>query len=235
MWKTSIGLRTLEGIEAEFYLEAVQLAVDYLELYAEAKEEIHVFTYDRTFDSASFEQKVVLLHRCLAALLDSTVEAPMLTNTIEAAAYFPFVYICTQVEEEINLEDTEFQDEPDNVKYSYRQMLWKPFTAYILQAWQESDESPEVKESENYEPIVYDVRSKDVFFWEEIIDELVDRIFWDRDWQLTFTNPQILDGIDLAIGEPIDLTDDYITNRLPKVSPEQAREALTAIKKWGSQ
>jgi len=53
MWNTILGLRTLEGAEAEFYLEAMQLAVDYLEQYAEAGEEVDIFTYDRIFDSAA--------------------------------------------------------------------------------------------------------------------------------------------------------------------------------------
>jgi hypothetical protein len=60
MWSTILGLRTLEGVEAEFYLEAMQLVVDYLEQYAEAGEEVNIFTYDCIFDSASFEQKVVM-------------------------------------------------------------------------------------------------------------------------------------------------------------------------------
>ena len=191
--------------------------------------------YDRTFDNASFEQKVVLLHRCLVALLDPTVEAPMLTNVLEAAAYLPFTYILAQVKEEIACEEFDADSEPDEFTYSYREMVWKPFSAYLLPTWQESDRLAEIEEAEDYEPIVYDVHSRDLSLWTQIIDDLVDRIFWDRDWQLTFTNPQILDGIDPAVGEPIDLTDDYITNRLPKVSPEQAREALTAIRKWGSQ
>ena len=90
MWNTNNGLRTLEGAEAEFYLEAMQAAVDYLKHYAEMDEELDIFTHDRIFDTASFEQKIVLLHRCLAALLDPSIEAPMLTNTVEAAAYFPW-------------------------------------------------------------------------------------------------------------------------------------------------
>ncbi len=92
MWSTIFGLRTLEGVEAEFYLEAMQLVVDYLEQYAASGEEVDIFTYDCIFDGASFEQKVVLLHRCLTALLNPTVEAPTLTNTLEAAVYNPFAH-----------------------------------------------------------------------------------------------------------------------------------------------
>ncbi|NJL40160.1 MAG: hypothetical protein HC840_07550 [Leptolyngbyaceae cyanobacterium RM2_2_4] len=230
MWNTASGLRILEGIEAKFYLEAMQLAVDYLEQYAEADEEVDVFTCDRIFDSASFEQKIALLHRCLAALLDPTVEAPILTNTVEAAAYFPLAYIHMRVEEEIEIDEIDGDSEPDDSRYCYRQMVWEPFSAYLLPNWQNDEDAEETQEDE---AIVYDISSNDVILWEEIIDGLANRIFWDRDWQMTTIRPQILDGIDPNVGTPVGLTDDYITNRLPKVSPKQVEELLAAIKNWG--
>lgn len=229
MWNTILGLRTLEGAEAEFYLEAMQLAVDYLEQYAEAGEEVDIFTYDRIFDSASFEQKVVLLHCCLTALLDPTVEAPTLTNTLEAAVYFSFAYIRMRIAEEIEGEEFEVDDEADSFTYSYRQMVWQPFSAYLLPGWQEIKDEDE---EENCEPIVSDVCSKDLEMWKQIMDGLANRIFWDRDWQTTVINPQILDGIDPNLGVSVGLTDDYITNHLPKVAPQQASQLLTAIKRW---
>jgi phosphoketolase len=55
------------------------------------------------------------------------------TNTIEAAAYFPFAYIHMRVEEEIeiDLQTINLADEPDNLRYCYRQMVWKPFNCHI--------------------------------------------------------------------------------------------------------
>jgi hypothetical protein len=229
MWTTNDGLRVLEGAEAEFYVEAMQLAVDYLQEYAEFDDEVDVLTHDRIFDSANFEQKLVLLHCCLSALLDPTIEAPVLTNVVEAAAYFPFAFIQMRVEEEIELAETDFADEPEDMKYYYRHLVWKPFAKYVLPSWQQSD--AEFTDVENDLP-AYDVHSKDLSFWEETIDRLADRIFWDRDWEMTSIRPQILDGIDPRVGEPIGLTDDYVTNRLPKISQAQSLEALEAIRNW---
>ncbi len=161
MWTTNDGLRVLEGAEAEFYLKAMQLTVDYLQEYAEFDEEVDVLTHDRIFDSASFEQKLVLLHRCLSALLDPTIEAPVLTNVVEAAAYFPFAFLQMRVEEEIELEETDFVDEPEDMKYYYRHLVWKPFAEYVLPSWQQSD--AELIDVEN-DPSVYDVHSKDLSF-----------------------------------------------------------------------
>ena len=99
-WRTNLGNRVLEGIEATFYLTAMQHAADYLEDAYEFEDDI-VQTYDRMFDLASFDQKIILLHTCLSALLDPSVEDPELSNLIEAAAYFPFSFLRLRVNEEI--------------------------------------------------------------------------------------------------------------------------------------
>jgi len=230
MWNTILGVRTLEGVEAEFYLEAMQLAVDELEQYTEAEVELDFCTYDRIFDSASFEQKVFLLHRALTALLDPTSEPPALTNTLEAAAYFPFAYVRMRVAEEIECEEFETEADPEEFTYAYRQLVWQPFSVYLLEDWQASEFEDE---GDEYEPIIYNVRSTDLSMWSNIIDGLMNRIFWDRDWQITAINPQLLDGIDPNLGEVVGLTDAYLTNRLPKVEPDQTSELLTKIRHWG--
>ncbi|MEX0269891.1 hypothetical protein AB3R30_12160 [Leptolyngbyaceae cyanobacterium UHCC 1019] len=219
-------MRTLEGVEAEFYLEAMQLALDELQQYSEAEVELNLCTYDRIFDSASFEQKVFLLHRALTPLLVPTVEAPALTNTLEAAAYFPFAYVRMQIVEEIECEEFEADEEPKPFTYAYRELVWQPFSAYLLEGWQESEFEDE---GDEYEPIIHHVHSIDLKMWKDIIEGLMNRIFWDRDWQITAINPQLLDGIDPNLGEAVGLTDAYLTNRLPKVDPEQASELLAEI------
>ena len=222
-------MRTLEGVEAEFYLEAMQLAIDELEQSTEAEVEIDFCTYDRIFDSASFEQKVFLLHHALTALLDPTVESPALTNTLEAAAYFPFAYVRMRIAEEIECEEFEAAEAPEPFTYAYRQLAWQPFSAYLLEGWQASEFEDE---GDEYEPIIYDVHSTDLGMWKDIIDGLMERIFWDRDWQITTTNPPLLDGIDPNLGEAVGLTDTYLTNRLPKVDPDQTNKLLAEIRQW---
>ena len=230
MWNTILGVRTLEGVEAGFYLEAMQLALDELEQYTEAEVELDFCTYDRVFDSANFEQKVFLLHRALSALLDPTVDAPALTNTLEAAAYFPFAYVQMRIAAEIECEEFEAEAEPEDFTYAYRELVWQPFSVYLLEGWQEAEFEDE---GDEYEPIIYDVHSTDLNIWSDIIEGLMNRIFWDRDWQITTSNPQLLDGIEPTLGEAVGLTDAYVTNRLPKFDLNQANRLLAEIRQWG--
>ena len=94
----------------------MQHAADYLEDAYEFEDDI-VQTYDRMFDLASFDQKIILLHTCLSALLDPSVEAPELSNLIEAAAYFPFSFLRMRVSEEIEQGEWLKEDDPNNLRY----------------------------------------------------------------------------------------------------------------------
>jgi hypothetical protein len=49
---------------------------------------------------------------------------------------------------------------------------------------------------------------------------------------MTSLHPQLLDGLDKRLGEQTGLSEDYITNRLPKVSSEQVVTALSEIQHW---
>ncbi len=79
-------IESLEGSEAALYLSALQHAVEYLEEMADLEEEVDILTCDRSFDSASFDQKVVLLHTCLSALLDPNVPIPPLLLPVDVVA-----------------------------------------------------------------------------------------------------------------------------------------------------
>ncbi|MGV0028092.1 hypothetical protein [Phormidesmis priestleyi] len=224
VWRTSSGIRSLEGIEAALYLEAVQSAVDYTELM---DDELDVKTGDRIFDSANVHQKVVILHRCLSALLEPEVEAPELTSVLEAGAYFPFAYLQMRVEEEIAEED-EWSGEEEDLKYAYRRLLWKAFEGFVRPRWESAIEEYGAREEE----ADFSDRSTNLDLWEEIIDELADRIFWDRDWQVSSIAPQLLDGIEPEFSQITGLDEDYVTNRLPSVTKEEAAIALIEIRNW---
>jgi hypothetical protein len=222
-WRTHLGERVLEGVEAEVYLTAMQDAIENLEDTRDL-DEPEALTGDRIFDVASFEQKVVLLHRCLSALLDPTIEPLMLTNVIEAAAYFPFAFLKMRLGDEIYLEK-EGLNEEENLKYFYRSLIWRGFEEYLLANWQAGQEEFEFDEElDTFHP-----HSDNLRLWHTVVDDLVDRIFWDRDWALTTNHPEVLDGMEADLSQPLGL-DDYFTNRLPRVTPEQAEAAISEIK-----
>ena len=64
-WNTHLGKRVLKGAEAKFYLTLLQEAVEASREAADLGEDVGIRTGDRIFDSASFEQKVVLWYQCL--------------------------------------------------------------------------------------------------------------------------------------------------------------------------
>jgi hypothetical protein len=223
VWRTSLGIRSLQGTEAELYLTTMQDAVEYIEVMGD---DLDVKTGDRIFDSATFHQKVVILYHCLSALLKPEVEAPELTNVLEAGAYFPFAYLKMRLEEEIAEED-EWSEEED-LKYAYRRSLWNAFEEFVRPRWESAVE----EYGEREEEADFSDRSTDLDLWEEIIEDLADRIFWDRDWQVSSISPQLLDGIEEEFSQLTGLDEDYITNRLPSVTEEEVAIALSKIRTW---
>jgi hypothetical protein len=228
-WRTHLGNRVLEGIEAEVYLTAMQHAIDYLQDASEYDEDFEVKTYDRMFDLASFDQKVILLHTCLSALLKPEVEIPEFSNVLEAAAYFPFAFLLIRVEEEIELSKGNWfeEDNEAELRYFYRRLVWKAFEEYVRPRWKAAEAEYGVDEDE----VAFNKHSDNFELWDQVIEDLIDRIFWDRDWMVTWSNPQVLDGMEESISQPLGL-EGYFTNRLPKVSAEESAIAFIKIRNW---
>jgi hypothetical protein len=229
VWETQGGLRVLKGLEAEFYLTATQYAAVYLWDMVREDDVFNVRTGDRIFDQATVEQKVVLLHQCLSALLRSDVPAPLLTNVSEAAAFFPFTFMEMRVIEDIEYEqnwtsDGELDEDDHELVYGYRQLVWKTYEALILPRHE-----PEPEEDEF---VQLQWRSTDVIDWGSAIDALADLVFSGRDWQLTSSCPQVLDGLDENIGDLVGIGQDYFINRLPSVTEDQVMTALAEIEDW---
>ncbi len=224
-WRTHLGKRVLEGVEAEVYLTAMQDSIKNLEDTRDL-EESEVLAGDRIFDTANFEQRVVLLHRCLAALLNPEIEPPVLTNVIEAAAYFPFAFLKMRLGDEIYLEKEGLNKE-ESLRYFYRDLVWRAFEKYLLTHWQAGQEEFGFDEElDTFHP-----HSDNLKVWHTVVDGLVDRIFWDRDWALTSNHPEVLDGMEEELSQLLGLGD-YFTNRLPQVTPEQAEIAIAEIRSW---
>jgi hypothetical protein len=225
-WDTQLGLRVLQGAEAELYLMALQHTVAYLWDIVELDDDLNIRTGDRIFDSASVEQKIILLHQCLSALLKPEIPAPSLTNIMEAAAFLPFAFLQMRIEEEIEDEmSLPRQEDDDDFTYFYRRLTWNAYDALFLS-------SQETVDGENDEPFNLDWHSTNVDDWEDAIDHLADLIFYDRDWQMTALRPQLLDGLEKDFSEQTGIYEEYITNRLPKVSSEQVATVLLEIQHW---
>lgn len=226
-WHTSQGDRVLEGTEAAFYLSAVQHAIDHLQELQDIDEETDVVTGDRIFDYASLNQKVVLLHTCLQALLDPEIDPPELTSVLEAAAYFPFAFLKLELKMELESEEDEIFDN-EEFKYYYRNIVWQVFDEFVYPRWQSAIEEFGEDEEEN----AFHQHSTNLRLWKSIIDQMANRIFWDRDWVVSSFAPELLDGIEKSFSEMTGLTEEYVTNRLPKVTSKHVKQAIAAIKNW---
>ncbi|MBD1848197.1 hypothetical protein H6F89_33570 [Cyanobacteria bacterium FACHB-63] len=226
-WRTSLGERVLEGVEASLYLTMTQDAIKYLQETVDL-EEIEVMTGAVAFDFATFEQKIVLLHTGLTALLKSEIELPTLTNTIEAAAYFPFAFLRVRLEDEILVNrEGWFDQEGDDLKYFYRRLVWSAIEQYVLPKWKEANE----EYGDDEAVATFSARSDNLDLWHDAIEELVDRIFWDRDWMVSSNDFEDLDNVDDSLSEAVGLND-YFTERLPTVDANEATAAVTEIQNW---
>lgn len=226
-WRTQIGDRVLQGSEAALYINAMQSAVEYLDMLHEIEDEPDIKTGDRMFDGASFHQKVVLLHTCLCALLKPDIAAPELTSVLEAAAYFPFAFLQNEIAAEIEADEAGFS-EGENFQYAYRSLVWSIFDEFIQPRWQSAVE----EFGEDEEESAFHQHSTNLSLWESIIDAMADRIFWDRDWHMSSLKPELLDSIPEFLSQATGLEESYLINRLPNVTAEQAETALAAIRRW---
>jgi hypothetical protein len=195
----------------------MQHAVEYLQEIEELGTDIDIRTHDRIFDSASFHQKIVLLHACLSALLQPDIKAPEPTNVLEAAAYFPFAFLEAQIEEEIESE-REGVFENEDLRYYYRRLLWPVFEEFVRSRWESAIE----EFGENEEESTFSDRSTNLFLWQSVIDEMVDRIFWDRDWTASSLAPQLLDGIEETLSQATGLTEQQFGQILGGASSKRA-------------
>ena len=84
----------------------------------------------------------------------------------------------------------------------------------------------------------FHLHSDNLRVWHTVVDELVAsfaprsvRIFWNRNWAMTSNHPEVPDGMEEELSQPLGL-DDYFTNRLPCVTPDQAEIAIAEIRSW---
>ncbi|MGG6270009.1 hypothetical protein ACQ4M3_31945 [Leptolyngbya sp. AN03gr2] len=130
-------------------------------------------------------------------------------------------------------EDEIFENE--EFKYYYRNIAWQVFDEFVYPCWQSantawSEASEEFGEDE--EEKAFHQHSTNLTLWKSIIDQMANRIFWDRDWMVSSFAPELLDGIEKSFSETTGLTEEYVTNRLPKVTSKQVKQAISAIKNW---
>jgi hypothetical protein len=136
-WMNTLGENVLQGYEAEFYLTITQRAASYLwDLVRECVDTDlsgGVPTDERVFDGASVNDKIVLMHEVLTALLIADAPTSKVTSTLEAAAFFPFALLIQDIECEIANENMEiFEDSDTDLKYLFRKLAWEALETLVF-------------------------------------------------------------------------------------------------------
>lgn len=243
VWHTSCGDRVLDKIEAEFYLkilkDSFQVTLDLMTDWDNPNPKdisLWVSTGNHFFDRASFNSQIYLINFSLKALLKPEVPMPELDHLLEAAAFYPFAYLVesvyteiTEIADELMVKESE-KNPDESFIYFYRKIAWDAFETMILPHLDSYDDEEEPDPFQSfYEQKYKCIEMRD---WEFAIDCLADQIFWDRDWFFVSDQPQLLDGMDPVIAASMGITENYFTNRLPKVSDEEAIAALREILEW---
>ncbi len=239
-WHMQSGDRVLAGYEAEFYLKVLQDSFLFDWDNNDLKDfQLYANTGNSFFHRASFNQQIYLINFCLKALLKPDVPMPELDHILEAAAFYPFAYLSQMIYEEIPQQSDwlERGNEPNSEEYAYfyRKIAWDAFEKMILPDLLEYEEDDEEEyDREDSVNLFYEqkYKSTDMRDWDFAVDCLADIIFWDRDWFFVTDWPQYLDGMDPAHAANLGITENYFTNRLPKVSDEEAISLLREIMEW---
>jgi len=160
MWRTSEGDRVLQGAEWALFRKALGGLWHSTE-HSQGNGQFFESGI-AAFDSLQAEQKLAMLAVVGKALQDENTAAPELTGHAEATVAAVFEYVRFSIQLEIG----------GGAEPEARANFWRQL---ILAACQELDDEG----SDLPSPSAIDVET-----WNELIEYLVDRILWDRDFDM---------------------------------------------------
>jgi hypothetical protein len=180
MWHSSRGDRTLRGGEAVLVASAIDMMIDALMIHLDDCDEVNfddgyqsipdcesgIAVYDRL----NACQRIGLLHQLANYLLTETSRAPKLNATSDAGVAAIFVEIRDQLAIELDLETSLAEDD----SFYWRRM--------VVDAMYELADDPEAKSHEIED--VPSVACRDLGVWEDVVDQMVSAILWDRDFEI---------------------------------------------------
>lgn len=185
MWHTSLGDRTLDGDEANLVSAGVRVLIDALVMeFDENWQEDDTGSYPtgvELFDRMTPAQRVGALHSVASALL-SDIDAPTNVSAIEEATVAAlFMEIRDQVAIEIDFRGDGENDGPDHEA----QNRWRSLVlaAQLQLREREFDGGAVPLDDDDFLPSA-SVDCREIKTWDAIIEDLVDGILWDRDFEM---------------------------------------------------
>ncbi len=193
MWGTSQGDRTLEGHEAALVRKSVGYLRDMITASIDLDEPY--VSQVGVFNQLQPTQQLAVLHEVAFALLDPKVPIPELTAIREATIYAIYKELVTLIEMEIAFASRNANQMPHNSSAE----LSRPDTEFALSApelqtralvyaatRQTTNHNGEWGQNEfaARESPTPTILSNDLEFWATTIENLVNQVLWDRDFEL---------------------------------------------------
>ncbi|MCA9130669.1 MAG: hypothetical protein KDB22_26460 [Planctomycetales bacterium] len=216
-WNTSRGVRVLQGAEASLVRASLGCLldeiVDSLSLGGSDAMPLGVVV----FDGLSYSQKLQILETVGRHLLRETSAPLELTADAEGTVAAIYENIVRWIEVEIDTSSIDLEEE----EFDWRQMVLDAYT-------EECSSIDEPIEPANEEAPI-DVREDDIECWRELIELLLDRILWDRDYEMQVMLDCPPESAATLRGE-LGVTDEYFTAIVADPLDQECEELVKAIR-----
>jgi hypothetical protein len=225
MWHTSRGDRTLRGEEAALVRNAIDSMVDTLLIHIDDDLEDMGGSCESgvaLYDALSASQRIGLLHDVARHLLTETETTLPLSAPVEATVAAIFVDIRDQVAIEIDFPSTESEIAEDQP--TWRQMVLEAYTSLRRLPDGEYDEDGNGRYDEDWDDLADDLpvaSCRDIRQWELLIENLVDSILWDRDFEMADSFLDVDPGVSRQRRRLLGIDEDYFTSVAPDPRPDQ--------------
>ena len=200
----------LLGTEAVVFLESVGYLRDMISVAVEIDEPYRSGVLP--FDSLQPTQQMAAMYQVVTALLKPDVPAPRLNAVLEGTVYVIYRELVTLIELEID--STRLDDDPQHrIRAAVQAGLRCPIVTED-RPWQEFEE-------ENF--VRPDIDCDEIDAWEDEVEELADRVLWDRDFLL---EPILMDMDPLKSGlikQHLGVGDDYFAIPAPDANSDEYR------------
>jgi hypothetical protein len=207
MWSTSYGDRTLNKAEAAVYLEAVAYTRDMLCVSVDINESHHVGV--ASFDRLQPTQQLAALHAVTMALVNPDVPPPPLCATLEGTIYAVYKNLYSLVEVEID------HSRDGHGAFGLRKAILGARRSDVVSEndWHNCEGADGVE--------LTSYSSEDMDAWESEIEELVNQILWDRDFELEDLIADQDPNQVTAVKDYLGISRDYFSIPAPDANSEE--------------
>ncbi len=232
MWATPDGDRIISGHEAALIREAVAVMIDELELLVDQTAFPPLEFGIPVWDSLTWQQKLATLDQVVRHLLQPTPSTLPLTAIYESAigAIFEKIKCCIEVELDItDMEDeSEFHDDD-----SWRTMVLKAHEEpRYLEDGEPLYESIDDDEDEDLGKGYYPTSPEDdrIDCWFNIVEQLADRILWDRDYEMEDVFADVEPTESAAMKSYMGVEEGYYQQIAPDLRDDQVATVIQRVK-----